>query len=254
MPTYCFWTRGTLLSKWPGELQIDLLSCQFSKGTKEYEFVVYTLIDARDDIEAKENGLEKCIEATNFLGFLLNQDISLNYRERNIRRKNGGQKTSIGLTLTILSNEELPADKLSIIRQVQDSLKTLRPKDVVIITRAVNWFIGAKRDKVALADKYISFWIALEVLVQGVGNNVHPKIKKRLFKLYPSANLITMGKTIGRLYSLRKEIVHYGKKQPRGISDRTRDIENICEDLVRDDLGLEFLAKSKHIFFSEVKE
>lgn len=252
MGSYRVTMKGQLLRRWPTGKEINLLSCTFSEGIEPRTFEVTAVLDAHDEAGANIVGREVCADAANLLEFCLDEKVTINQSEIHIKPEKSDftrAMVDIELDLGLVADTPLTEEQMSTVRNVEALLDVnVEPETRVLLARVIHWQASGKRENQSEIDRFLKFWIALEVLVGGRGDKVKKKIMAPLSKLYPDIDFQKMTDVVGRLYHIRCDIVHFGLRHPQKFRIRIQQLENILKDLLRDRLCLEFKAFSKRFF------
>ncbi|MBN1904068.1 MAG: hypothetical protein JW927_03130 [Deltaproteobacteria bacterium] len=259
MPDYLITMRGNLFRPWPPGEEIKLLSCKFTPGDKSCDFEVQVEISAKDDNEAMNIGRDMCSDAVDLLEFCLDEQTFLNSREIYLKPLESSEGTGIcdfGLHLCAVDNKPPSEEQMAAIRKVINIYNENKGfENQEILARIIHWQASGRRESQSDIDRFLKFWIALEVLVGGAGKVVVKKIKKHLASLYDNINTQNVGELIGRIYGVRCAIFHFGIRHPNELKKRLKELEDIFNDLLRSKLGLEFKAFAKrHILNREANK
>jgi hypothetical protein len=244
---------GELSCKWPNETEIRLLDCKFSKGLGKFDFHIHTEVKANNSKEARQIGFPLCQDAVNLLEFCMDEPVHLKQGPVNIREKGSNVTTGLMPLLYVdikaVRNDMPTKEQLEAISKAQNTIESERDdekKEALI--RAIHWQARGRREKESKIDRFLYFWIALEVLVKGEGEKVVGKIKDFLSEVYPDVNKQKISEIVGRIYGVRADIVHFGVRQPSDLDVRVLQLEKIVADLLRKQLGLKFKALSEQVF------
>jgi hypothetical protein len=141
--------------------------------------------------------------------------------------------------------------------RVHGALKEENSDNIDLLKRAINWYTLGKMEKESNIDRFIKFWIALEVLVDNEEGNDVQKVKNALKKMYPEieAKIQQDGIIGSKIFSLRGKIFHEGKLSSGELQNPKLDIviqlrqtEDILTDLLRFKLGLPSKTLSRKYF------
>jgi len=246
MPRFEVEMGGHLYRKWPSGQEITLLGCRFAPGGNEREFVVRVEVEADTEEAARKAGREQCQNATYLFEFCTGESVDLDESRDRVKQK--GEKVTTGMIsgcafATIVSNKPLNEQQLaavvgaeSIIQREQDDER----KEV--LKRAIYWQALGRRETQSQIDRFIKFWIALEILVEEGYSTVPLKAKRGLTGLYPQCDKERINNVVGRIYDVRGKIVHHGIREPENLKQRLNQLEDILGDLLRKRLGLDFKA------------
>lgn len=197
-----------LLCKWPEGEEVRLLGCRFKGGSSELDLIVQIEVEANNEEEAIQFGLEKSEDAINLFQFCADLDVYKDSTQVTIREKGSSVSTGV-VTLSmgafLASYEPLPARYLSNINKAQITIDS--ENDVVkkeSLMRVVHWYARGRREKESKIDRFLMFWIALEILVDGRGDKVIRKIKSHIIPIYPDIDENKIAEVIGRIYGMRK--------------------------------------------------
>lgn len=250
MPTFEVTIPRRLLCKWPEGKEVELLGCCFKGGNSELDLIVQIEVEAKNEEDAIQLGLEKTEDAINLFQFCADLDVYSNSTQVTVREKGSSVSTGV-VTLSmgafIASYEPLPTQYLSNINKAQitiDSENDLIRKESLM--RVAHWYARGRREKESKIDRFLMFWIALEILVDGRGKMVTRKVKDRLSSIYPNYNIDKIAEVVGRVYGIRGDIVHQGVRQPENLDEKLEQLEDIFADLLRARLGLppKYLSES----------
>lgn len=246
MPYFKIEIPGYLYCKWPSGKEIMLMGCCFTPGNNDREFVVQTKINAENEEQARKNGRKICFDATHLLEFCIGESVYLDESRERIRKKGNDVTTgrkSFSLNAVLIKNSPLTAEQLEAVEKAHNALtseKDAEKKESLL--RAIHWQAIGRRETKSQIDRFIKFWIALEVLVEGKGKDLVRKIEEPLLKLYPSCPEKKIKDVVGRIYGIRVKIVHYGIREPESVEEKLKQLEAILGDLLRLRLGLNFKA------------
>ena len=241
--------QGKLLySKWPPGEEIVVGDCRFIPGEEERGFTVHTEVEAKDENQASKEGKEKCIDAVHLLELCIDEEVYLDESQVRVRKK-GDVWTGLKCYTTdviLAKDSPLTVEQLEEIKKAQNTLKGEKdPRKRESLMRAIHWQAFGRRETRSRIDRFIKFWIALEVLVEGRGEKVVYKVEKELRTLYPSCSRQRIKSLVKRIYGLRGDVVHSGEREPEGLEEKLKQLEAILEDLLRSRLGLNFKALTK---------
>jgi len=169
MPTFEVTIPRRLLCKWPEGEEVELLDCCFKGGNSELDLIVQIEVEANDEQDAIELGLEKSEDGINLFQFCADLDVYSNSTQITVREKGSSVSTGV-VTLSmgafLASYEPLHAQYLSNIKKAQITIGSendlIRKESLV---RAVHWYARGRREKDSKIDRFLMFWIALEILV-----------------------------------------------------------------------------------------
>lgn len=246
---------GSLYSLWPSGEEIPLIDCYFTAGNADREFMVHTEVDAESEEEARRVGREKCQDAANLLELCIGAPLNLHEKGEQVRGERGTVSFSNAHTRFSIVNAPLAKEQLEAAAKAQSAIQAEQdPEKKEALFRAIHWQALARWETKSKIDRFIKFWIALEVLVEGKGKDLVKKVNKQLKKLYadcPDAKLDAKLKdkdVVGRIYGVRRDIVHYGVREPQQLGEKIKQLEDILADLLRQRLGLEFKGLAKKHF------
>jgi hypothetical protein len=240
---------GNLYRNWPNEVNFNLLDCHFAKGNGIREFYINTEVETNDTEDAKYLGLHKCLTPFRLFKFCIDEQVELDCNHIIVKEKGSpvsNSTVSFDSCIVLVKSEPLTAEQLEAIHKVQTKFETEKDEEKKeLLKRAIHWFELGKLETQSKIDRFIKFWIALEVLVGGKGSGLVSKIKTKLTPLYPNINNQKNSETVGRMYGVRKEIIHYGWRKPEELDKSLELLENIMVDLLREQFGLnsKYLAK-----------
>jgi len=158
------------------------------------------------------------------------------------------EKPKLGAqTLPVRREINFPLERYdtSRINELQDALRGSEDlaapgRDPLLL--ALRWYWKAVQEKRDV-DKYIAFWIALEILVtkgeEGkIVNLTRDFLQSSLLSQFDKG-VIKQKLWIGGLYGLRRDIVHNGlNRLPEEKSDYLDRLQEIVEEIIRCNLGL----------------
>lgn len=246
MSVFLVTMRGNLLRRWPAGRQIKLLSCKFTQGSGPRDFEIQAEATAKDDNEAMQVGREMCSDAADLLEFCLGEQVFLNPREIHVKPQKGTKGTGLfnmGLHLEVTAGIPPSEEQMEIIKKVETIFDEKNDSErQELLARVIHWQASGRRETQSDIDRFLKFWIALEVLVGGAGKAVVGKIKKQLGSLYQDTDTQKVAELIGRIYGVRCDIFHFGVRRPQQLNMRLQQLEDIVRDLLRTRLGLEFKA------------
>jgi hypothetical protein len=246
MPVFQVEIPGQLYRYWPGNKEIKLLNCLFTPGDGSRDFIVRTAVQAADEDIARQTGRELCLDVTHLLEFCMNEEVDLSTTNDKISLLGASAGTG-GTSISTSAATVLPipptTDQMESIAKAEAALEAETDAERrESLLRAIHWQALGRREVQSAIDRFMKFWIAIEVLVKGEGKYVVPKIKDQLMSLYPKANEQKVAETIGRIYGVRADIVHFGIRQPQNLHGKLEQLESILSDLLRTALGLKFKA------------
>lgn len=242
MPIFEVTIPRRLLRKWPEAEEVKLLGCWFKGGNSELDLIVQIEVEAKNEEEAIQLGLEKSEDAINLFQFCADLDIYSNSTQVTVREKGTSVSTGIvtcGIGAFIASYDPLPKQYLSNINKAQITIDS--ENDVVrkeSLMRVAHWYARGRQEKESKIDRFLMFWIALEILVDGRGKMVTRKVKDQLSQIYPNRNVDKIAEVVGRIYGIRGDIVHQGVRQPENLDEKLKQLEDIFSDLLTARLGL----------------
>jgi len=246
MPYFEVEFSGYLYSKWPLSKGIELADCCFTSGREDRQFTVHTEIDAQNEEQARKNGLESCFDAVHLLEFCIGESVYLDERQYRIRTKEsevttGGKAFSINALL--VKDSPLIEEQLKKVEMAQNTLKSEQdPERKKSLLRAIRWQALGRRETKSQVDRFIKFWIALEILVEGKGEKLVKKVTDKLLILYPSCRKEKIRYIVKRICGVRGAIVHSGVLKPQSVEEKLKQLEAILNDLLGQRLGLSFKA------------
>ncbi len=239
-----------LLCYWPENKEVKLLDCSFTHGNDPYEFFVKTEVAAENEDDARRLGCDKCEDAIDFFRFCTGEDVLTSSSQVTVRKKGSAYSTgnlSLNGGVLIASPNPLTSEQLENLSRAQIAIEEEQNEEKKeALKRAIHWHARGHLEMESKIDRFIKFWIGLEVLVEyEEGKNDVIKVKKCLKSLYPESDMEKIGEVVGRIYGIRKEIVHHGVRQPKELDDKLGQLENIFTDILRVRLALQpkFLAK-----------
>ncbi len=243
---------GSMYCMWPSGEEIALMDCCFIAGNADREFIVQTEVYAESQDEARRVGRDKCQDATNLLELCMEERLDLNELQDNVREE-GSTTTvgslSVGLSANLVSNEPITKEQLEAAAKAQNAIQAEQdPEKKEALFRAIHWQALARRETKSKIDRFIKFWIALEVLVEGKGKDLVEKVNKQLKKLYADCPDAKLKDVVGHIYGIRADIVHFGVREPHKVEEKLKQLEDILSDLLRQRLGLEFKTLAKKHF------
>ncbi len=259
--------KGTLYRKWEPNQEISLADCKFTdfvftdciskncglaRRENNREFIISTEVEANNEQEAEQLGIKRCSDATFIFEFCINEQVDLKPEQICLkeRGKEAKLKRTSETTIEVVGNEALNDEQLDALKKALNAINGENDavKDESLI-RAISWQGYGKREKKNKIDRFIKFWIALEILVEGSGKGVVRKIIESLEPLYPNVFGDEKNREIvGRIYGIRTDIVHFGVQQPQDLDMILQQLENILADLLGHRLGLTFKASAKQHF------
>lgn len=246
MPSFEVSIPGTLYRNWPAGEEIRLVGCVFQPGDNARDFVVSTEVNAPDEDAARQIGRDQCVDATNLLAFCMDEQVNLEINQDHVREtevavSTGSISSSAGAALVV--DAPPTTEQIEALRQAHTTIDA-EPDEVrkEALIRSIHWQARGRREVQSTLDRFINFWIALEVLVRGEGTKVVPKVKEQMMVLYPEANEKQVAEMIGRIYGIRADIVHRGITEPQDFRTKLDQLEDITADLLRHRLGLSFKA------------
>lgn len=249
IPIYICTMLGSLDSQWPKDNKIKLLGCKFSQRSNVHEFSVETEVKADDIDDARLLAKNKCSDSVNILSFFVGK-ISLDIHKVTIKEKGVNMthaQVDIPCVLTINNNSCITSKQLFDIEKVENYMLSIKEESQEVLKRSMHWWVLGKKESDTI-DRFIKLWISLEILVEGKGNKLVKKVKKELIKIYPSINEENINIVIGRVYGIRADIVHEGLRDPQKVSEYTKQLETILEDILSFKLGTNFQSYSKKYF------
>ena len=241
---------GKLYRHWPNEENFNLIDCHFADGNSIREFYINTEVEAIGKDDAKDHGLHKCLAAFRLFKFCIDEQVELDCSHIIVKEKGLSISTHTKTFKTnaiLVKDEPLTAEQLEAIHKVETMFETEKDDEKKEILKcAIHWFELGKLETQSKIDRFIKFWIALEVLVEGRGSKVVSKIETKLTPLYPNIfNNQKNSETLGRMYGVRANIVHYGLREPAELDKSLELLESIMFDLLREQFGFnsKYLAK-----------
>jgi len=234
--------QGSLYRNWPENKEIFLLECLFKQGEGDRDFIIQTKIKADNEEQARIFGRKNCHDAVNFLEFCIGEQVDLDRNKEEISKK--GDDTKHGLVAfriigTIISNSPLTKEQLIEIDKAQNNIMNTGTEDQLILIKSIHWWALGKRESDNI-DRFIKLWIALEILVEGKGDKLVKKVKKKLIKLYPSYDEEKIRQLVGRVYGMRGDIIHKGFREPLEVIKHVQHLEATLEDLLSLRLKMKF--------------
>jgi len=250
MPRFEVEVSGHLYRKWPSGEEITLADCRFIPSNSDREFIVQTEVEADNEEQARQAGLKTCLDAAHLLEFCIEEPVDLSESRGVQVREKGSAITTTSSFITLFGaggvDAPLTKEQLEAVAKAQGVIQAERdPEKRESLMRAIHWQARGRRETQSQIDRFIKFWIALEVLVEGRGKKVVTKVKKPLIKLYPSCSEQKIADVVGRIYGVRNHIVHLGIREPQYVAEKLRQLEDILEDLLRQRMGLDFKALAK---------
>lgn len=239
--------RGKLLRPWPKTETIKLLNCIFKPEQKKRDFLVQTDVEAEDEENAKVVGRRNCKDAINFFELIIQEQILLDNNYEEIKKENEPitqVSNYLPSKVTITSPTPLSNSQIKEIKNAQNIINDLDEEQHEILIKSLHWWANGEREKDRI-DRYIKFWISLEILVDGKGQKLVKKVKEQLIQLYPNSDEENIRELVGRIFGLRGNIVHEGLREPQEVINYTHQLEAILEDLLSSRLNLQFKAKAE---------
>ena len=228
-----------MYSKWPPGRAVTLLDCRFTGGAKDNEFAVSTYVDAESRDEAWPIALERCRDATNLFTLCAGEDLELNELRHTIRHKGASRSTGYTATcidMIIVSNNPVTEEQLEAVAVGRRAIAAFDGKKRERLLRALHWqALGRWEDD--RVDRFIMYWIAVEVLAAGRGKGVVGEICKKLIAVYPQYKP-QLHDIVGRIYGVRCNIVHEGIRNPDEVRGKLEQLGDILHDLLRHELSL----------------
>lgn len=231
---------GELDCYWPINLKIDLDGCLFSGVNNLKNFWAKTEVNATNEDDAKLYGRQKCDDAADILEFLIGRRVILSPSNITIKRK--GETSALGFCSTkmhALISGYITDKELQILENVRSVLDQETASDNESLRISIRWRARALRGSESEIDRFLRFWIALEVLVEGEGRSLVDKVALKLKCLYPNIEEQELKKIVGHIYGMRGDIVHRGMHHAQDLAQKLKQLECIYDDLLKDKLGIE---------------
>lgn len=246
MPVFQVEIPGELYRNWPTNTEIKLLDCLFIPGNNSREFFIRVDVLADGEEIARQIGRELCLDAAHLLEFCMSEEVNLSATNDRVSQKGawcGTGSSSIRTSAAIVLQIPPTTEQMKSITRAQAAFQTeTDPEKKESLLRAIHWQASGRQEIQSAIDRFIKFWIALEIVVSGEGPKVVRKVKEQLMGLYPKADEQRLTEIIGRIYGVRADIVHFGMRQSQDLYDKLGQLESILEDLLRARLDLEFKA------------
>jgi hypothetical protein len=244
---------------WPLDKEIVCIECTFTRVSKDKNVSIRTELEAENESKARETGLNRCRVESEIFAFSSDTMLILDSTNIRVKEKTSQLATgfaSVSTNAIIAPHVDLTAEQLiSALSIVQENFR--KSDSLVGLKRAIHWYTLAKLEKESKIDKFIKYWIALEVLTDKEKGNDVQQVKNALKTAYPEIEgRIEQDGIIGRcIYALRKEIFHEGKRRSDELNDSQLDInvqlkqiEAILKDLLRYEMGLSRRDFAKQYF------
>lgn len=252
MPCFKVEFSGHLYRKWPLGKRIKLADCCFTPGSRDREFIVHTEINAENKECARKNGLETCLDAVHLLEFCIGESVYLDERRARMSTKEGKGTTgwkSFSINAVLAEDSPLTKEQIKEVKMAQNTFKSEQnPKRKKWLIRAINWQALGRRETKSQVDRFLKFWIALEVLLEAKGEKLVSKVTDALVTLYPSCRRQKIDDVVGDIYGIRGKIVHSGFLKPQNVAEKLEQLEAILSDLLRKRLGLRSKALAQQYF------
>jgi hypothetical protein len=243
---------GHLYCKWPSGQEITLLGCRFVSSNGDREFTVRAEVEADTEEATRKAGREQCLDATYLFEFCTSEPVDLDESQDHVRKKGGEITTgtkSIGIGTDLVSNTPLTEEQLAAVAKTESTVqREQNTEGKEMLKRAIHWQALGRREIESQIDRFIKFWIALEILVEGKGKYVVNKVTEELTALYPHCSDKRIRDVLGRIYGVRIAIVHYGIREPENLEQRLNQLKDILGDVLRKRLGLGFKALAERHF------
>lgn len=175
---------------------------------------IKTEVRAKNESKAKDLGSQLCIAECQIFAFcsdaLLILDSAFGFRV--IEKASNKAGVSMGCITVIMNSSALTTKQLE--SALFTTIKALKDSDDLdYLNRAIHWRSLGKMEFGSKIDRFIKFWIALEVLVDNEDGNDVQKVKNALKKVYPELKeKIQQDGIVGsKIFALREEIFHEGK-------------------------------------------
>lgn len=265
MPTYSVILQGKLPA-WPKNWAVGrkakLIECIFEKIDYAYDnnVSIMAVVESNDEEKATELGRQKCLAECNLFSLCYGYQIELDLIHIQVEDLSNSSMiyVSAGTVRSFDPNEIMASkeleDGLSLVRKAINEKKS---ENLDILMRSIRWHALGEMELENKVDRFVKFWIALEVLVsKEQGNNDIKRIKNTLIAQFPeNEKRIEENEVIGRLYGLRKEIIHKGRLSSQELTEFTQDLdsqlrqlEDILHDLLKAELNLPRQDLSKKYF------
>lgn len=246
MPRFEVEMGGHLYRKWPSGQEITLLGCRFVPGNDDREFIVRAEVEADTEEVARKAGREQCRDATYLFEFCSGESVDLDESQDRVRKK--GEEVTTGTIsllgdVVLVSDTSLTEEQLAAVAKAESTIQAEQDDErKEVLKRAIHWQALGCRETQSQIDRFIKFWIALEILVEGRGKKVVNKVTKELTGLYPHCSGEAIHHVVGHIYGVRCDIVHLGMRKPEYVKQRLDQLEDILGDLLKKRLGLGFKA------------
>jgi hypothetical protein len=241
---------GYLYCKWPFGQEITLLGCRFVHGKGDREFIVRAEVEEDSEEAAWKAGREQCQNATYLFEFCTSEPVELDESQCHVRKKGEEITTGtklIGLGADLVSNTPLTEEQLAAVAKVESIVQREQgDEEKKVLRRVIHWQALGRRETESRIDRFIKFWIALEILVGG--KDVVNKVKKELTVLYPHYSDKIIKDVVGHICGVRGKILHRGIREPENLEQRLNQLEDILGDVLRKRLGLDFKALAERHF------
>lgn len=264
MPTYEVEMYGSLFN-WPNDWTIDksvkLIDCTFTRLNQDKNVSVRTELKAENESDAKDVGSFICRTESEIFAFCSDTVLLLDSTFVRVKEKASDIGTgfkSFSMDMILAPSTSLTTIQLETsLSRVQETLKQKSRNELSAIERAIRWHALGEMEKESKIDRFIKFWIALEVLANTEKGNDVQRVKNALKTVYPEiAGKIDASPIVGRyIYSVRKEIFHRGKLlsgelqgSALDVDTQLRQLEDILIDLLRHKLGLPPKSLAKRYF------
>lgn len=250
IPIYICTMIGSLNRMWPKGKEIHLNGCKFSQRSDVYEFNVETEVKADNIEDVRLLAKNRCNDSINLLSFSIGEIISLDDLKVTIKEKRTNithAQVNLPCIIRIKNNSCITSKHLFEIEKVEKYILNIKEEYQEILKRSMHWWILGKKESDTV-DRFIKLWISLEILVEGKGNKLIKKVKNELTKIYPNINEENINIVIGRVYGIRADIVHEGLRDPQKVSEYTKQLEAILEDILSFKLKTNFQSYSKKYY------
>jgi len=229
---------------WPINKTLKILSVTIAGkgGDSKSAVEIRTTVVAPDKETAFGLGRRKIGDAINFLHIASEGEIKISpLTDARVREIGSKIKTGFA-TATSRAYIEAPPEPLnekmfSTLSKAGQEINSLGKEEIGSLITGLRWWEKGVREENAI-DRFLAYWIALEVLVEGQGDALVKKVTNQLISITPKVVRMTLKKKIGQIYGVRGKIVHYGVMEPEKLAENTELLKKVLESLIRHKMGL----------------
>lgn len=243
MPTFEVMIPATIFKAWPEGKVLEVMDVKVTlrKGSK-FNLEIFTRLAEQDEQSALVVARKRIEDALNFVSVCVGDQMQvvLSKSEDRIREISSEVWTGtsrIAMSATLTDSKPIDESAFPAVESGYQNLTKLPSEDLELTKTVLRWRDKGIREENRI-DKFLAYWISLEILVHGRGKDVKIKVVSNLTKATPHIDEAKTKDVVGRIYGVRGDIVHVGVMEHAELEIRTNQLKEILDALTRAKIGL----------------